>query len=72
MARIEAEHLIEPVQLRPQNSMPPRRGEEMTGTRITGHARQHRLALEKTAPRLTLTAGQATNESLSGLDNPLS
>ncbi|MGH9123096.1 MAG: hypothetical protein ACRDYC_14335 [Acidimicrobiales bacterium] len=38
--------LIEPAWLRPKHSMSPRRDEEMTGTRVTGLPRQHRLALE--------------------------
>ena len=41
-----AARLIEPARLRPKHSMPPCRGEEMTGTRATGLPRQHRLALE--------------------------
>jgi hypothetical protein len=38
--------LIEPARLRPKHSMPPWRDEEMTGTRVPGLPRQHRLALE--------------------------
>jgi hypothetical protein len=42
----ETAALIEPARLRPNHSMPPRRGEEMTGIRVTGMPCQHRLALE--------------------------
>jgi hypothetical protein len=41
-----AAHLIEPARLQPKHSMSPRRDEEMTGTRVPGLPRQHRLALE--------------------------
>jgi len=41
-----AARLIEPAWLRPKHSMSPRREEEMTGTRVPGLPRQHRLALE--------------------------
>jgi hypothetical protein len=41
-----AAHLIEPAWLRPNHSMPPVWGEEMTGTRVPGLPRQHCLALE--------------------------
>jgi len=41
-----AARLIEPAWLRPKHSMSPRRDEEMTGTRVPGLPRQHRLALE--------------------------
>lgn len=69
----EAEHLIEPARLRPNHSMPPRRGEEMTGARITGLARQHPLALEKAAARLTVAGRhEATHEPLAGLATPVS
>ncbi len=43
----EAEQLIEPAWLRPNDSMSPtRRDEGMTGTRFLGLPCQHRLALE--------------------------
>ena len=43
----ETADLIEPTRLRAKHSMPPRRGEEMTGNPATpGRARQHLLALE--------------------------
>jgi len=42
----ETASLIEPTRLWPKHSMPPCRGEEMTGTRVTGLPSQHRLALE--------------------------
>ncbi len=51
-----AERLIEPARLRPNRSMPPRRGEEMTGTRVAGLPRQHALALEKEPGTASLTA----------------
>jgi len=41
-----AARLIEPAWLRPNHSMSPCRDEEMTGTRVPGLPRQHRLALE--------------------------
>jgi hypothetical protein len=47
-----AERLIEPARLRPNRSMSPRRDEEMTGTRVLGLPRQHRLALESEPQRV--------------------
>ena len=41
-----AARLIEPARLRPKHSMSTR-DEEMTGTRVPGLPRQHRLALER-------------------------
>lgn len=42
----------------------------MTGARITGLARQHPLALEKAAARLTVAGRhEATHEPLAGLAN---
>ncbi|MGH9152050.1 MAG: hypothetical protein ACRD03_06575 [Acidimicrobiales bacterium] len=41
-----AERLIEPAWLRPNHSMSLVGDEEMTGTRVRGLPRQHRLALE--------------------------
>jgi hypothetical protein len=39
-------HLIEPARLRPHSSMPPWRGEEMTGTRARAAHGQRLLAME--------------------------
>lgn len=74
----EAEHLIEPAWLRPNDSMSPtRRDEGMTGTRFSGLPSQHRLALEndRTASRppgsyrARRTPTNRTYEALTGFDN---
>ncbi len=56
------EHLIEPARLRPNRSMSPRRDEEMTGTRVSGLPRQHRLAPgERTATRPMTAEARSLN-----------
>ena len=66
----ETEILIEPTGLRPNHSMPPRRGEEMTGTRVLRAAQPALLALETGPQRVPDSAPPGDDhEALTGFDH---